>query len=315
VHDKYILLIDRKDIIMKKKFAVFVAMLVMALSIVLFAVFYQARHISTVSAEPFFNKLPTVTPYATSMPSVSVHVLQNYAKSEILTSSAHGFEVSAANFRVENNEIKADVCHQNPNNREWTIGEAFIQSGAEKIYITAADGLELASTSLDGQRQIHRFREDGIHVEYGLTTGTGEDNYRCDTLIFRLSPGFIVSHIKLTIEYIRGNLYEGEWCYENREAVQSILDAKGAHIKIDCSKNDGSGQSSSKFIVVEKSNAVSQEEAMKQVTDAFSESLIIKGPWVFQGEVINITEPTATDEPLATESPTSAPEETATSAP
>ncbi len=296
---------------MKKRFAAFVALLVMASSIALFAVFYRAKPASTVSAEPLFKKLPTVTPYATSMPSVSVRMLQKYAKSEILTSSAHGFEIGVANFRIENNELKVDVCHENPNSREWWIGEAIIQSGSEKLYVTSGTALESARILKDGRRQTILYQED--RVEYGLATGGGSDNYQCYTLSFRLPSEIMPSHVKLTIEHIRANLYENEWCYENREAVQSILDAKGIHIKIDCSKNDAPGQSSSKFVVVEKPNGVSQEEAMKQVTDAFSESLIIKGPWVFQGEVMNMTDPAATIEPLATELPvdtTMPPEET-----
>lgn len=292
---------------MKKRNSILAALSIMALLFALFTLFYQTKPTTTVSAENLFNKLTTVTPYATSIPDISVRVLQKYAYSEILTSSAHGFEISVTNFRVEGNELKVDACHQNPNNREWTFGEAIIQSGAEKLYVTSYSGIEMARTFSDGRREIVRFLENVTpNVEKSSPTGGGEDNYRCDTLSFRVNPDMILSHVKLTIEYINANLYEGEWCYENRESVQSILDAKGAHIKIDCSKNDAPGQSSSKFVVVEKPNAVSQEEAMNQVTSAFSESLIIKGPWVFQGEVMNVTETAPTDapvEPLVTDLP------------
>lgn len=61
------------------------------------------------------GKITTPTPFPTAISRVSALAIQKYAQgSKIVTRQKFGFDISAANFRYENEEIKVDVCFQLP---------------------------------------------------------------------------------------------------------------------------------------------------------------------------------------------------------
>lgn len=158
--------------------------------------------ISVVSAQDLYEKSPTITPYSPSVLGVSESAIQKYARSEIVSSSAHGIQISAANFRIDGNKFKADVCFQYPNNGDWTIGEADIQIQDIKIHATEYKSIELTQT-VNGEKKIISFLDSSgsevTMVNLQIINNDGLPDYRCDTLLFRLKPDLLLSHVKLII--------------------------------------------------------------------------------------------------------------------
>ncbi len=236
------------------------------------------------SADDFPRNVPTRTPYPTSVPGVSAFALQKFARSNVLTTSAHGIEMSVANFRAEDDVLKVDVCFQKPSNENWLILDASIQSGNIRITIDGGQALEETSTLDDGTKQIYTFanRAAGIPGQIRIVSAQdGLPHYRCDTIKFHFDSGLNLSHFNLVIRTLILSANEGDECTSRREMVQSILDSKGLGIRIDCVKQEyGSFRS-----IAEKPASMSQEEAEKLVTEAFKESFMITGPWIFVGTV------------------------------
>jgi hypothetical protein len=266
------------------------------------------------SAQDRYKDLATVTPYAPSVLGVSENALQKYAHSEIITNSAHGIQISVTNFRIDGNAFKADVCFQYPNNGDWAIGEAIIQTQNVEIPFSEGRLMESSRTLSNGDKRLTTFPDTNsvkITMPDSKIVNDGLPDHRCDALLFRLPPGLMPSRVKLTIKYITASPREGQGCYEYREATQSILKSKGMNIRIDCSQNDPGSSTRTRFIVVEKPNSMSQEEAEKHMRTAYRESYTIQGPWVFESDVVIISTPAAPVESPATEPPA----ETVTPAP
>lgn len=212
-------------------------------------------------------------------PGVSVLAIQKFARSEILTTSANGLEMSAANFRVEDNVLKVDVCYQKPNNENWLVFDTAIQVGETKVSVNGASGLEETSSMEDGRRQIYTFanRADELPGQIQYVEYDGLPDYRCDTLDFRIGSSLDLSHFELVIKTLMLDRHDGEECTKYRDTVQGILDAKGLGIRMDCVMQEyGSFQT-----IAEKPDSMSQEEAEQLVSDAFREAFMINGPWVF----------------------------------
>lgn len=88
----------------------------------------ENNNTAVVSAEGFPRNISTRTPYPTAiLPGVSIRAMQKFADSGILTAATNGIEMSTANYRVEKEMLKVDVCYQKPNNEEWLIYDASIQ--------------------------------------------------------------------------------------------------------------------------------------------------------------------------------------------
>ena len=215
----------------------------------------------------------------TPTPGVSATAMQKFAHTEILTVSTNGLEMSAANFRMEENVLKVDVCYQKPNNENWLVFNTAIQVGETKVSADGASGLEETSSMEDGRRQIYTFanRADGLSGQIQYVKHDGLPDYRCDTLDFRVDSSLDLSYFELVIKTLMLDRHDGEECTRYRDMVQSILDAKGLGIRMDCVMQEyGSFQT-----ISEKPDSMSQEEAEQLVSDAVREAFMINGPWVF----------------------------------
>jgi hypothetical protein len=217
-------------------------------------------------------------------PGVATLALQKYAHSEIQTVSTNGIEMSAANFRLENNEIKVDICFQQPNNYDW-VSDASIQIRNETIRPYGGSTFERTETLEDGQKRITTYLGNPPQLEWSTMPSDGQPDYRCDTLAFRLGSNPPPKHFTLQVAAIITTPNEGEGCAEYREMVQSLLNARSAEIKVDCSQNDFEFGARTRFIIVDKPASMSQEQAEQFVSNVFLESFTIKGPWIFEGTI------------------------------
>lgn len=257
-------------------------------TILILAIFINANEggkiESAASAKDLFRNLPTPTLYPTSLPGISVRALQKYALSEILTVSAGGIEMSAANFRLENNEFKVDLCFQSPNKYDW-IHDAFIQIGDEKITPYGGTTFERTETLGNGQKRITTYLGDPPQLEWNIVSSDGLPDYRCDTLAFRLDATPITARVTLQVIKIMTTPNEGEGCAEYRDMVQSILNDRSAGIKVDCSQNNFEFGARTRFLIIEKPSTMSQDEAEQIISDILQEFFTINGPWIFVGTI------------------------------
>lgn len=113
-----------------------------------------------------------------------------------------------------------------------------------------------------------------------------EYSYRCETISFNLSPEIKPTEVKLNIDYIQAVLTEGEGCFEGIEAVQYLLDFNNTGIKAGCVKNDFEYMTPSSYVILEKPDSLTIEEAMKIVTTTSGDLSRVYGPWVFSSQVI-----------------------------
>ncbi len=243
-----------------------------------------AKSESAASARELYRTLPTPTPYPTSLPGFTSQVMEKYARSEVITQTVNGVEMSAANFRLENNALKVEVCFQTPNNNDW-FSNASIQIGNEEIPADEMTIFEIAETLGNGQKQIITNQGDPPQLDWRTVPSNGQPDYRCDTLGFRLSSMPLPSDVTLIIKSIVSTPREGDGCAEHREVVQSLLDAKAARIRIDCAQNDFEFGARTRYVIVEKPSSISQDEAMQLISNILRELFTINGPWVFAGTI------------------------------
>ncbi len=95
---------------MKTKFRVLLALICITLLLVTLLLNFGNRSPLLVLAESHNRNLPTPTPYPTAWPGVTSQILGKYAHSEVVTKTVYGVEMSAANYRIENAELKLDFC-------------------------------------------------------------------------------------------------------------------------------------------------------------------------------------------------------------
>jgi hypothetical protein len=242
------------------------------------------QDVPAVSAANLPSNLPTPTPYATALPGISVQALQKYARSEILTASVNGLEISVANFRIEKNEVLVDACFQAPSGDGWTPGTATLRIGDVEIPLYGGKAIELTYDLPNGNKRIETFP----HTLTGVTEQSsmeiepdGLPNYSCYTYRFRteteLKPGPVV----LTINSMHTSAPEGEGCGIYLQNMQSILDEDNTGIRLDCVKQKGGDVTS----IAEKPDSMSDEEATRLVGEASRRVTTIDGPWIFDGKI------------------------------
>ena len=229
--------------------------------------------------------LPIPTAYATALPGVSVQVMQKFAQGEILTQTAQGVEISAANFRVEEDRLKVDVCYQVATGEEWLVGIAVAKIGDKEIVYDEFLALEIFRTQENGKKQI-------ISSQPNPSSGIAEpvfkeadsDNlpdYRCGIIIFYLEPDTKISDVTITISDLMSSINEGEGCDAYFHNLQSILDAEKTGIRLDCVKQEY-GEFTS---IAEKPASMSDEEAQRLYNEAVRRVTRIEGPWIFTEKV------------------------------
>lgn len=243
----------------------------------------RSNDIHIVGAENLPRNLPTITPFPTGVPGVSLQAMQKFTHSETSTTRAHNIEMSVANYRVENNLLLVDLCFELPSNDDWIIYDAFIQSGDVKLILGGSKGIEVSQVLNNGQRRITTFANGatGTPIQEKLVPYDGLPGYRCDTLRFRLVTDLKISHFNLVVKTINFGWTEGKECTTYRDAVQSILDTQNTGVRLDCVKREGG----SSFSIAEKPSTMTQEEAEKLISDATSKLTTIEGPWVFSGTI------------------------------
>lgn len=220
------------------------------------------ERIPPVAAEGLKVKIDTPTPYATSIPSFVVQVLQKHARSEVLTRTVHGVEMSAANFRVEGDDFKVDVCFQPPNGNDWIYATPVIQFGNETRVIYESTTFDRIATLQNGEKWLTTFLGNPPQIENKKIDPNSLPDYSCDTLKFHLQNAML-SRVVLKIPTINGILPEGNGC-QNRDTLQSILNAKGLGIKLDCALEGYRG----KITIAEKPENMNDEEARKLMGQA-----------------------------------------------
>lgn len=292
---------------MKKIPVLVILILLVFLTSVVFSASAQesAGEISTVTpASDVDNILPALTPYPTSVSDLSKDILQKYTYTEIQTVSANGIQISVANFRVENNAFMTDMCHQNLDHNEWTVGLATIEFGDQKIFITSAAMLDINRIFEDGSKEtiestdkLTQSNQENINEKYQAFS------YRCDTLSFNLPPETPLTEVKLTIQYINASLPLSVGCFEQIETVQYLLDINNAGIQVGCVKSEFENMTPSSFVILEKPESLTMDEAMKIVTTTSNDLSRVYGPWVFTGQVmqdnkIDLSSPEETEEEI-----------------
>lgn len=227
------------------------------------------------------GKIVTPTPLPTAIPGVSALAIQKYAQgSKVITRQKSGFDISAANFRYENEEIKVDVCFQLPSTADWRVWDATLQTKSGNLLLSTIAPRELTETLADGKRRVTTY-ENG--VSWNDIPHDGQPDYLCETLAF-FSPtaeidlrGIDLTQVSLVIQSIGALPREGQECAFYLETVQSRLDAKGLGIKLDCVSQEGGAQ----VVIARKPENMSQSEAETLVSKESIESFIVQGPWIF----------------------------------
>ncbi len=227
------------------------------------------------------GKITTPTPLPTAIPGVSALAIQKYAQSgKIMTQQKFGIDISAANFRYENEEIKVDVCFQLPSAADWRVWDATLQTKRGNLLLSTIAPRELTETLPDGKRRVTTY---GNGVAWNDVPHDGQPDYLCETLAF-FSPASEINlreidltQVSLVIQSIGALPREGQECAFYLETVQSRLDTKGIGIKLDCVSQEGGAQ----VVIAQKPANMSQTDAEALVSKESVESFIVQGPWIF----------------------------------
>lgn len=257
--------------------------LVTLLAVAYFIPYRTSSSTSAKASSLYREKIATPTPLPAPVTDISVEAIQKYAKGEIQHQNRLGLDVSVANFRYENNEIKADVCFQLPSSSDWRVWDATLKGGSTNFLLSTIAPLELTETLPNGKQRITTY-PPGQNITWQEIPHNGKPNYLCQTLsFFSDAPeanlaGVDLTKLSLSIQSVGALPREGEECSFYLETVQSRLDAKGSGIKLDCvTENNGS-----RVFIVQKPDALSQSDAESQVQIASQQIMFIQGPWVFQ---------------------------------
>jgi hypothetical protein len=266
---------------MKSK--VIFSLITIVLSIVVVFVALSTPHNSSGAKASglYKEKSATPTPLPTVVSGVSALAIQKYSQgSQVITQQKNGFDISIANFRYENEEIKAEVCFQLPNNADWRIWDATMQFGGTDLLLSTIAPREMTETLANGKRQVTTYSQG---VSWQEIPHDGQPDYLCETLAF-FSPTagtdltkLDLTQAKLIIQSIGALPREGEECSFYLDIVQSRLDAKGIGIKLDCVSQDGGAQ----VVIARKPANMSRNDAEMLVSRESVESFIVQGPWIF----------------------------------
>ncbi len=173
------------------------------------------------------------------------------------TVTVNGVEITAANFRFEQNKLMIDTCFDLPDNGDWIIWEASLNLGEQEM---KASGSNPMDTPLDNSRP---------------------NPQRCDTIYFEgLSSGMDFSNATFIVDLLLAYPREGEECSpEYLAKYQKALDERNTGITVECFAREGM----SGIQVASKPDEMSEEEADAIIYhhDFFMELHGIQGPWLF----------------------------------
>jgi hypothetical protein len=276
----------RKENDMKKNSLFLAIFLGFILLLVILIPLSFRKNVPGASAAELPRNLPTPTPYATALPGISVQVMQEFAHGEILTQEANGVEVSAANFRVEQDQLMVDVCYQAPDTQDWLVSNVIARIGDKEIPYHESRAIVVSHTLKNGRKQIVSFQRDsstGDLIEQTVKEVDSDNlpDYRCTIIIFRLEPGMSTSSVTIVLKALRVSERVGEVCDTYLKNMQSVLDAENTGIRLDCVKQDY-GEFPS---IAEKPASMSDEDAQRLVSEARRKIYTIEGPWIFEGKI------------------------------
>lgn len=241
-----------------------------------------------VSAKDNYEKFPTPTPYATSVPNFIEQKIQPHAKAEVSAQTVRGVEMAATNFRVENGKFMADICFQTPDNNAWMIQDLAAHAGSIKLIPNESWTFEKVYTLPNGERHLVTYVLNSPYFNDQIIPTDGTPDYRCDTIIF-LIPSDVnqpIDNVIVTVYKVGGTPNRYQECSAN-ETYQSILDDKNLGIKIACRMDDFGERTD----ILEKPQGMSEEEALRLIAEAYRQAFVIEGPWVFQGKVTTLASP------------------------
>jgi hypothetical protein len=153
-----------------------------------------------------------VVPTLSSVRRVSVLAMEQFATSEIQTQLVNNVEISVANFRYEQDSLLVEVCHQSPDAREWTIGEAVVQIGGHETLLFRSTNVQIKNVLDNGQREIISYSIDDQGYLHPVSKFVTDDlpGHRCDRLQFRTGVLQGPMDLVLTIKYVNAIPPEGE---------------------------------------------------------------------------------------------------------
>ncbi len=256
------------------------------LSFILCAPAYGQEGVATVAPTQQTEDAPALAAQNTPISSISRGALLKYASADIETQTINGIEMSVSNFRVNGSLFEVNICFAAPDNREWMVGEGFVQTDSNKILLLGSKSLEISRNLNNGIGQITIISDGNINVE---KTNYSVPNYRCDTLQFVMGAGAMQfpATISLTIK----NIHAFPQGCTTEEAAQSLLDEKNLGIKIACTETGSNGLSGVEIEILEKPQGMSEEQAQQYISEARREAITIDGPWVFEGTVTGAGNP------------------------
>lgn len=177
---------------------------------------------------------------------------------EVQKQNVNGIEVTASNFRLEENLVKVDVCFQVPDKSEWSDWSIF-------------------ATTLDyGSGKVSDFWEGVIEGRSMPDSATWQ---QCDWIGFQVPADVSLSSLTLTIEIIGALPVEGHQCEEWRAMLNKEEDAASLGIEAECKQVDGGAQ----FTIINKPAAMSEDE----LNLIISKSRMVMGPWIFTSDLEN----------------------------
>lgn len=267
--------------------ALLVLAALVSFSFILFSPPYDKEGVATATPTQLIEYLPTLVTQNTPASSISRDALQKYASADIETQTVNGTEMSASNFRIEDKFLKVNICFTNPNNQEWSLGEAAVQIGNDKVLPFGGSTLEVSRNLGDGLGEITTISDKNINLE---KINYSVPNYRCDMLLFLVDAkqaGYSGT-VALTVKNI--NMVPKGVC-ETTETIQRILNEKKLGIKIACAETGSDGLYGAQIKILEKPQNMSEEQAQQYISEARREVITIDGPWVFEGTVTIVQTP------------------------
>jgi hypothetical protein len=160
--------------------------------------------------------------------------------------TVNGYSLELKEVRWLGSRLLADFCYTLPSEADWIIPP------------------DAAALTVNG--------ETFPHDEYGLMTmGNEENTLRCVYISFPLRTEVNLSEFSISVDRLMTDVPERPDCAK----AQVKLDQAKTGIVIECELMPHI----SGFSIVQRSPAMSDEEALKIAEDAFSD--ILEGPWIF----------------------------------
>jgi hypothetical protein len=193
-----------------------------------------------------------------------------------LTRTVNGLQISVSNARIEDHQVKLDVCYERPDDDNWLLRGATLEYNGAQVSGFSAEPIEFRGTPVDGKQKVTVFRE-GNPVEAWEDSGITQKGQRCDTLAFDVEPSPNAVDFTLAIQAVRMRPDEGKECDAYLNRVQLALNAQHPGIELKCTQEEWGAN----VTIASKPDSMSQEEAERIALSG--DLFTINGPWVFAG--------------------------------